>query len=392
MRLTDALKGYFWPVLVCCGVAMNAVCAGGVYAFPLIAPSLVEHLKLSQPQLTSISLAGMISQYPVAAIVGLAIDNLGTWSCSLAASVMFAIGYGVFAREVAAVPPGTHASAQTVNTLIFCWALIGLATVCTGFALVFSATKAFYKYIGVAVGLSQAAFGMSPLLLSLIASHFTPSGETLDLPSYFTFLALFAGIANLTSCVLFRGAQNAGTIPMGSSKVAPTRSDGEPLLLGLALWMTFVVGSSEMVFSNLGSVVLSLPSASRRRFDDRQRRARRPLLALANTLSRLAVGPLADAVAPVATQARTARGRLAARGRHRGAYGTTFTLIPGIMSSIGAAQPRRNYGILSYTAFVGTSIFSFITQPSPTATFSRRRRLQGRRLLECDGKVWKDRV
>ncbi|KAK7693640.1 hypothetical protein QCA50_003209 [Cerrena zonata] len=44
-------------VLVCCAIVGNALCAGGVYSFPLISPALVRHMKLTQPQLTTIALA-----------------------------------------------------------------------------------------------------------------------------------------------------------------------------------------------------------------------------------------------------------------------------------------------------------------------------------------------
>lgn len=35
----------------------HRLCAGGVYSFPLMSPALVEHLRFSQPQLTTIALA-----------------------------------------------------------------------------------------------------------------------------------------------------------------------------------------------------------------------------------------------------------------------------------------------------------------------------------------------
>ena len=60
-----------------------------------------------------------------------------------------------------------------------------------------------------------------------------------------------------------------------------------------------------MVVSNLGSIILALPSASAApdpgATTANVARAVRTL-ALANTLSRLAVGPLADALAPVAAR------------------------------------------------------------------------------------------
>lgn len=36
---------------------MDRLCAGGIFTFPLLSPALAEHLKLTQPQLTTIVLA-----------------------------------------------------------------------------------------------------------------------------------------------------------------------------------------------------------------------------------------------------------------------------------------------------------------------------------------------
>ena len=74
---------------------------------------------------------GMAAQYPIAAIVGKVIDRYGAWSCSLVASLLFSLGFGLFAREVATNPTGTHASAASFNVLVLCFAMLGLATVCS---------------------------------------------------------------------------------------------------------------------------------------------------------------------------------------------------------------------------------------------------------------------
>ena len=55
-----------------------------------------------------------------------------------------------------------------------------------------------------------------------------------------------------------------------------------------------------MVVSNLGSIVLSLPSAGSSTTANVSQQVR--LLSFFNTLSRLLVGPLADALAPVASR------------------------------------------------------------------------------------------
>ncbi|KAI0363478.1 MFS general substrate transporter [Pilatotrama ljubarskyi] len=435
------------PALTCCAVAANAICAGGVYSFPLIAPALVEKLKLTQPQLTTIALAGMAGQYPFAALVGKAIDRYGPWSCSLAACILNGLGFGLFAREVARTPPDiVHPSTSSFHLLVLYFGMIGLATVCSYFALVFAATKTFPQYIGIASGTSMSIFGLSPFFLSLISSrYFTAPGKTLDVAGFFTFMTVLTGSVHLVSTLIFR----ANPVPRQDSTMEtetgsgegpstdPEHSDtpsaleeAEPLLANnarkpkdpatvhvipvqqpqdgstldlfkdpcfwvLALWMLIVVGSAEMVVSNLGTIILSLPSSSSNATVNVAAQVR--LLSFFNTISRLLIGPLADLLAPVALYL---DGVWAfSRRRHTSrvvfivatalilaatftwlevgvrtqeaiwplsvgtgiAYGSTFTVLPGILSSIwGLPNLGRNFGIISYTAFVGTTVFSYL--------------------------------
>ncbi|KAI0831467.1 MFS general substrate transporter [Trametes gibbosa] len=428
-------------LFVCSAVAANAICAGGVYSFPLIAPALVEQLKLTQPQLTTIALAGMAAQYPFAALVGKAIDRYGPWSCALAACILNTLGFSLFAREIAQMPPeGAHVSASTFHLLVLYFGMIGLATVCSYFGLVFAATKTFPQYIGIASGTSMSIFGLSPFFLSVVASrYFTAPGQTLDAASFFAFMATLTGVVHLISTVIFYAN------PVPRQDVPDSASDGrsvdaeslhaveeaEPLLGDstpkpkdpatvhivpveeprhgstldlfrdpyfwvLCLWMLLVAGSAEMVISNLGSIVLSLPSASASNASANVATQVR-LLSFFNTASRLLIGPLADLLAPVASYL---DGVWAfSRRRHASrvvfvvatalvlaamyawlalvvrtqeavwplsvgtgiAYGATFTVLPGILSSIwGLPNLGRNFGIISYAAFVGTPIFSYL--------------------------------
>ena len=76
------------------------------------------------------------------------------------------------------------------------------------FSLVFAATKSFPKYIGIASGTSMSIFGLSPLFLSVVASKlFTLPGQTLDISSYFTFLAVVAGAIHLVTAAIFLANQ-----------------------------------------------------------------------------------------------------------------------------------------------------------------------------------------
>ena len=63
----------------------------------------------------------------------------------------------------------------------------------------------FPRYSGTASGTSMSIFGLSPLFLSLVASKlFTSSDQTLDIPGFFTFMAVFTGVVHCASTLVFR--------------------------------------------------------------------------------------------------------------------------------------------------------------------------------------------
>ncbi len=74
----------------------------------------------------------MAAQYPFAALVGMAVDRWGAWSCSLAAALFNALGFGLFARQVAQSPSdNVHPSPGAFYRLVLYFGMIGLATVCS---------------------------------------------------------------------------------------------------------------------------------------------------------------------------------------------------------------------------------------------------------------------
>ena len=56
---------------------------------------------------------GMAGQYPFAVLGGKAIDNYGPWICSLAASVFFSVGFGLFSFDVARAQGASEPSMAT---------------------------------------------------------------------------------------------------------------------------------------------------------------------------------------------------------------------------------------------------------------------------------------
>ncbi|KAI0065494.1 MFS general substrate transporter [Artomyces pyxidatus] len=429
--------------LTCYSIAANALFAGGIFTFPLLSPALALHLKLTQPQLTTIVLFGMMGQYPFAAVVGKVIDRYGPWACSLMASILFATGLGMFSLEIAKTPDDITAPSQSsFHRLTVFFFMAGLGAVSSYFSSLFAASKSFPNYMGLASGASMSLFGLSPLFLSLIASQFfTDAVHGLNATKFLTFLAVSAG------CVHLIGAFTLRFLPSEQPIVTSTREDSSSIsdddleraadideqqpLLGnkaqvdvsvisvddegtvldllkdpqfwlLFLIVTVVLGSCEMVISNIGTIVLSLPSsaisgATLNPSADAATSKQVRLLSIANTLSRLVSGPLADFVSPIASHlpggAPFPRKHFASRVSFlsgatlvlAGAftaletmiksqdslwllsigtgvvYGTTFTILPSIISTIwGHANFGRNFGIVTYAPLVGTPVFSYL--------------------------------
>ncbi|KAA1474901.1 MFS general substrate transporter [Dentipellis sp. KUC8613] len=430
--------------VTCCSVAANALCAGGIFTFPLLSPSLALHLKLTQPQLTTIVLAGMIGQYPFAAVVGKIIDSHGPWACSMISSVLFSFGFGSFAWEIAKTPDDiSQPSQSSFHRLTFFFFLAGLGTVFSYFSSLFAASKNFPNYIGVASGSSMALFGLSPLFLSFLAKLFTDPTSGLDVTRFLTFLAILAGVVHVIGALVLQVPSQTsdkapfsaddseqediehsaeqderqpllpGKQPQVSVDVVLVEIEEDPTVLGLvkdpyfwvlALITMLTLGSCEMVISNIGTIVLSLPSSAQRGISvltssaDAATSTQVRVLSVANTVSRLIAGPLADFTSPVASYLpsgvrsfprkhfasrvvfltgatfflaiaflslelgiRTQEGLWVLSTATGIAYGVTFTILPSIVSSVwGSTNLGRNFGVLTYAPFLGTPFFSYL--------------------------------
>lgn len=75
----------------------------------------------------------------------------------------------------------------------------------------------------------MSIFGLSPLFLSLVASKvFTAPGQTLDVPRYFTWLAVTAGFIHVVTAVTFRA--NQAMMYSATEHAKPTYSDAEAVV------------------------------------------------------------------------------------------------------------------------------------------------------------------
>ncbi|KAJ3726085.1 major facilitator superfamily domain-containing protein [Lentinula raphanica] len=423
----------FRLVLQCTTIVCTSLFAGGIFVFPLLAPAFMEHLKLTQPQLSSIALAGMAGQYPFSSVVGKLIDHHGPRVCSFLAALIFSAAFGLSALEIHwSLDSSERPNAAAANRLIVYFGMAGLGTVLSYFSFVFSATKTFTNYLTVASGITMSLFGLSPLFLSYIAGKFfsDPSADSLDVTHFLQFLAIATGVVHLFGAY-------ALTVPSTDSNVSPplssnadtndTPNERSPLLDDenpsscavdprdgsafqllqdinfwlLALYMVMILGVCEMIMSNVGTIVLSLrPGMDRTSIPKGEQAAslQVKILSISNTTSRILVGPLADFVSPVFSHQKL-RGFTTVR-KHRisrmvfltgaasllaatcawmilGAqtqhdiwplsvgtgitYGAVFTVLPGVTCSIwGLRNMARNFGIITYSPFVGTTFYSYV--------------------------------
>ncbi|KAG2157356.1 MFS general substrate transporter [Suillus clintonianus] len=426
--------------LACVSIAANALCGGGVFTFSLMSPALVDHLKLTQPQLTTIALAGMMGQYPFAAMIGKVVDKYGPWACSIFASCLFFTGFGLFANEIANTPDDiVLPSASSFHHLTVYFFIAGLGTAFSYFSSLFAACKNFPGFIGIASGTSITLFGLSPMFISILASRFfSHPDEGLDVTRFLRFLALFCGAVHLFGAftlhiiplpedppsavledpegsvhvdeqtALLQGKRN-GAAEVETRIVAASPVKGgsavdlakDHYFWALAFVLFVILGSSEMVISNIGTIVLSLASQTSSAIMDPSTDVATAtqvrFLSVANTLSRLVVGPLADFVSPIASHP-PSDAQSIPRKRHVSrvaflffsilvlaltyswmvlgvrsqvdlwalsigagvAYGSTFTILPSLVSSAwGIENLGRNFGILTYAPFLGTPAFSY---------------------------------
>lgn len=399
--------------------------------FPIFSPVLASTLKLTQPQLTTIVLAGMIGQYPFSPIVGKVLDLYGSSTCSLIAAVCFSTAFVGSALEIAGASAGiNYSSTSSFHRLTFFFLVIGLGTVFSYFSSVFAASKHFPNYPGLASGATMALFGLSPLCLSVLASEFFTDSASgiLNIVLFLKFMAVLTAsthvlgyfvllshpapyvagpIADCLDChenstLLPRKTGDQRDEPLGNPVAELPPPIQEWSFWFLWLYCFLVIGAAEMVITNIGTIVLSLPPSrvvypSDALSDHATSREVR-ILSISNTLSRIVVGPLADLVSPVALYLPTGTVRYPRKHRvsrvvflavpalllafifvwmELGAmsreavrilsfgtgisYGAVFTVLPSIVSAIwGVPNLGRNFGIITYAPFIGTPLFSYL--------------------------------
>ncbi|KIM29113.1 hypothetical protein M408DRAFT_329119 [Serendipita vermifera MAFF 305830] len=410
-------------------LAGAAITAGGIFCFPLFAPTLALKLSLTQPQLSTIALAGMSAQYPLAAVMGSLLDTYGTWLTCFIAGILFSTGFGLFAFQLG------HVSTQSpFEVLVACFFIAGVGTAASLFTIMFSASQAFPGHTGIATGASTAFFGLSPLFLSFVASAFfsTNDGE-LDVKRFLITLSITAGIAHILAAAFLRvfptktdhipepDEEISDPVPVlhateetpllaQPNKPAPQSQTIGQLLKDVDFWllafsMLLLLGSCEMLISNIGTMVLGVPetrdgvtTGDSFLKSSTGGAVQVRLLSLSNTCARLLIGPLADYLAPAPLAHPTGdiyfpRKRYFSRLAFMSgfcaltvvaflwmaagvvsqkdiyfvsiatgiAYGGSFTVAPSIVGSLWLGPSAgRNFGLITYAPFIGTPLFSYL--------------------------------
>ncbi|KAF7338388.1 putative transporter MCH1 [Mycena venus] len=310
---------------------------------------------------------------------------------------------------------------QTAYLLIFLFGLAGFATVFSYLSCLFAATKNFPSYPGIASGTVNTLFGLSPLVLSFVASGFFTDrvDKSLDVVRFLAFLALLTGIVHIIGALNLRVPKNhlpPMIVQSPNEEMNETtallrpesrfNADGSSLdlLRDPYFWIFFmllvvILGPCEMIISNVGTIVLSLPSASATVSSGSSGAAALQVktLSISNTVTRLLTGPMADFISPIVIVASelplSPRKHYMSRAvfllgpalvlafsflwmdvvvRSQAdvwilsigtgiAYGATFTVLPSIISSVwGTRHAGRNFGIVVYAPLMGTIIFSYL--------------------------------
>ncbi|PFH50680.1 hypothetical protein AMATHDRAFT_60672 [Amanita thiersii Skay4041] len=316
------------PLLKCLAIAANALSSGSIFTFPLLSPVLVSQFKLTQPQLTTVLLAGVVGQYPLASFVGKILDTYGPSFCSLAAAVAFSLSLGGFTAEFASIADSpVNPSPLTFYRLLIYSLIAGFATVFSFLSMVYAASKSFPRYIGIASGTAMSLFGLSPLFLSAIASRFfTDASGNLNAVYFMSFLAILSGSVHLFSSFPLKEAVN----PSSAASNANSTDENTPLLnhasdieapsfdspkssmlmTDLSFWLLGLfcfctLGTAEMVISNIGTIVLALPIASsfsgiHGSVTSAITMRQVQLLSFSNTVIRIVTGFIADFISPTA--------------------------------------------------------------------------------------------
>lgn len=387
----------------------------------LFSPTLQSSLNFSVKQISATASIAILCQYLCAALWGLLADRKGSALVSLAASLLFFIGYMGLSLLITFSETGSDSTASFLIWLsvTLAYSLCGSATAASYFAALTAATQVFGSdHPGLSIAGPATLFGLSPLVFTSIGTWLFSHGDNqfdalgylrmlagvtlaVNLAGWFGFPALAASkdispsqederapLIGETTSSSDHAVDPDEPLSQRSDQVARTEiSSNRDTVLGFlsqsAVWMLgFIVlltaGPTEMTVASIGSVIdtfILIPSIS-------LKAQQVQIISLANSISRLIVGWTSDTLCKSSPQ--PGRKRIGLMAIAPGlyllvcvwigfggqqlwllslitgiCYATIFSMAPSIIATIWPIEDfGRNYGIISYFSATGSFIFT----------------------------------
>lgn len=188
---------------------LSALCAGSITIFSLYGHILQRRLRYTQFEVNGLASAASVAMYAPVPLLGYLCDRAGPAPLSVLAAGMFGAGYAgaaaAYARAERAVAAGGGGNGnggkgadEWYALMVLAFVAIGVGTCAMYMGAVATCAKNFGrgKHRGLAVALPIAAFGLSGMWISQLASHLFlnrgPSAEDgeVDVVKLFVFLAV----------------------------------------------------------------------------------------------------------------------------------------------------------------------------------------------------------
>lgn len=372
---------------------LSCLCAGSITAYSLYGPLFLKHLRYTQFQVNAVSTTAELAMYLPVPLFGYLCDRYNPRPLSLAAAILFGVGYLLAALTYHAGQPRSEGG-WPFAVMVVAFIGVGSGTSCMYLSAVTTCAKNFGrgKHKGLALAMPIAAFGLSGMWQSQVGSHFFTSekGGDTDVFRYFLFLAglLFAvGVVGavglrvvneeelideavdelersglLEESPLFQrstihDAENTngyGTLtpPISSlhgSKPHDTHSTelalkktfllntetrlflADPTMWLLASGFFLTTGPGEAFINNLGTIIHTLYPPSTPIPSSNSPATHVSIVALTSTLARLLTGTLSDLLAPTTTS------QSQSKSQHYTVSRVTFLLNSTLLFSLGQA-------------------------------------------------------
>lgn len=189
---------------------LSCLCAGSITAYSLYGPLFLKHLKYSQYQVNAVSTTAELAIYLPVPLFGYLCDRYNPRPLSLAAGVLFGLGYLLAALAYHAGPIN-KGGGWLFWVMLGAFVGVGMGTSCMYLSAVTTCAKNFGmgRHKGLALAMPIAAFGLSGMWQSQLGSHLFAAKEDgrkgdIDVFRYFLFLMGLLFVVGLIGAVGLR--------------------------------------------------------------------------------------------------------------------------------------------------------------------------------------------